>query len=65
LRLPEDFTSAFLVFGNLLAALLALFERVVRFGCGEISLTGGSNPIQFAIRKSQFAIKIPELNLRA
>jgi hypothetical protein len=43
LRLPEEFTSAFLVFGDLLAALLALFERVVRFGCDEISLTGGSN----------------------
>ncbi|AUB43721.1 hypothetical protein COO91_09905 (plasmid) [Nostoc flagelliforme CCNUN1] len=43
MRLPEGFTSAFLVFGDLLAALLALFERVVRFGCGEISLTGGSN----------------------
>jgi hypothetical protein len=35
LRLPEEFTSAFLVFGDLLAALLALFERVVRFGCSN------------------------------
>ncbi|AUB44257.1 hypothetical protein COO91_10883 (plasmid) [Nostoc flagelliforme CCNUN1] len=43
MRLPEGFTSAFLVFGDLLAGLLALFERVVRFGCDEISLTGGSN----------------------
>jgi hypothetical protein len=63
--LPEELTSAFLVFGDLLAALLALFERVARFGCDEISLTGGSNPIQFASRNSQFAIKTPELNLRA
>ncbi len=43
LRLAEAFTSAFLVFGDLLAVLLVLFERLVRFSCGEISLTGGSN----------------------
>ncbi|WP_179076583.1 hypothetical protein [Nostoc sp. C057] len=41
--MPEDFSSACLVFGDLLAALLALLERVVRFGRGEISFTGGSN----------------------